>query len=138
MARFKSEFLAGYWQTYGTPLHAQMLGNVRSFAKLSSPFASLVNWASSTKPVRMLNEAVFGIDQRRTLPAFSRRTFASQVRGRGKSNADVLLFNDTFTNFYDPEVGLAVWDVLESTGLPLALAPNHCCGRPLISKGLLT
>jgi FAD/FMN-containing dehydrogenase/Fe-S oxidoreductase len=138
MARFKSEFLAGYWQTYGTPLHAQMLGNVRTFAKLSSPFAGIVNWMSATKPVRMLNEAIFGIDQRRTLPALSSRTFASQVRGRGKGEPGVLLFNDTFTNFYDPEIGVAVWDVLEAAGLTVGLAPNHCCGRPLISKGLLT
>jgi Fe-S oxidoreductase len=137
MARFKSEFLAGYWQTYGTPLHAQMLGNVRTFLKFGSPLASMVNWASATKPVRLLNEAAFGIDQRRTLPAITRRTFASQVRGRSKSDPAVLLFNDTFTNFYDPEIGLAVWDVLDSTGLAVALAPNHCCGRPLISKGLL-
>ncbi len=137
MARFKSEFLAGYWQTYGTPLHAQMLGNVRTFAKFGSPFAALVNWASTTKPVRMLNEAIFGIDQRRTLPALSGRTFVSQVRNRSKADAGVLLFNDTFTNFYDPEIGLAAWDVLDVAGLAVGLAPNHCCGRPLISKGLL-
>jgi len=137
MARFKSEFLAGYWQTYGTPIHAQMLGNVRTFAKLSSPVASIVNWMSATKPVRMMNEAIFGIDQRRTLPALSGRTFASWIRGRGKANANVLLFNDTFTNFYDPEIGLAAWDVLDAAGLAVGLAPNHCCGRPLISKGLL-
>jgi FAD/FMN-containing dehydrogenase/Fe-S oxidoreductase len=137
MARFKSEFLANYWQTYGTPLHAQMLGNVRTFAQLGSPFAGMVNWASGTKPVRVLNEAVFGIDQRRTLPELSRRTFVSQVRGRSHNDPGVFLFNDTFTNFYDPEIGLAVWDVLEAGGLTVGLAPNHCCGRPLISKGLL-
>ncbi len=137
MARFKSEFLAGYWQTYGTPLHAQMLGNVRTFLEFGSPLAAMVNWISGTKPVRLLNEAVFGIDQRRTLPALSSRTFASQVRRRGKADPGVLLFNDTFTNFYDPEIGVAVWDVLDSAGLAVGLAPNHCCGRPLISKGLL-
>jgi FAD/FMN-containing dehydrogenase/Fe-S oxidoreductase len=138
MARFKSEFLAGYWQTYGTPIHARMLGNVRTFAKLGSPFASIVNRVSATTPVRMLNEGIFGIDRRRTLPALSSRTFASQVRRRGKADPAVLLFNDTFTNFYDPEIGLAAWDVLEAAGLTVGLAPNHCCGRPLISKGLLT
>jgi FAD/FMN-containing dehydrogenase/Fe-S oxidoreductase len=138
MARYKSEFLASYWQTYGTPLHAQMLGNVRTFAKLGSPFASMMNWAMGSKPVRVLNEAVFGIDQRRTLPELSRRTFASRVRGRDAADAGVLLFNDTFTNFYDPEIGVAVWEVLEAGGLKVALAPNECCGRPLISKGLLT
>ena len=59
-----------------------MLGNVRTFAEKGSALAGLVNWASETKPVRMLNEAVFGSDQRRTLPALSRRTFASRVKDR--------------------------------------------------------
>ncbi len=134
MARLKSEFLSRYWETYGTPLHAKMLGNVRTIARFGSPFASLFNWASESRPVRLLNEAVFGIDHRRTLPPLSRRTLSSQ---RKRGDGDVLLFNDTFTNFYDPEIGLAAWDVLESAGLKIALAPNHCCGRPLISKGLL-
>ena len=137
MARYKSEFLAQHWQTYGTPLHAKMLGNVRTVAERGSSFASIVNWVQGTKPVRMINEAVFGIDHRRTLPALAARTLVSQTKGRGAANPSILLFNDTFTNFYDPEIGVAVWDVLDSTGLAVALAPNHCCGRPLISKGLL-
>jgi Fe-S oxidoreductase len=49
----------------------------------------------------------------------------------------VRLFNDTFTNYYDPDIGLAGADVLEAAGLAVALAPNRCCGRPLISQGLL-
>jgi FAD/FMN-containing dehydrogenase/Fe-S oxidoreductase len=136
MARFKSEFLATYWKKHGTPLHAQMLGNVRAFAEYGHRFASFVNWSSTIQPVRRLNEALFGIDRRRTLPALASRTLESQTKNR-TGEPCVFLFNDTFTNFYDPEIGLAVWDVLEAAGLKVALAPNHCCGRPLISKGLL-
>ena len=137
MARFKSEFLAGYWQTYGTALHAKVLGNVHNIAKRGSPVASLVNRVTGSMPMRHLNEAVFGIDHRRTLPELSRRTLASRVRGKSAPDASVLLFNDTFTNYYDPEIGVAAWEVLESAGLRVALAPNDCCGRPMISKGLL-
>jgi FAD/FMN-containing dehydrogenase/Fe-S oxidoreductase len=137
MARFKSEFLASYWQKHGTPLHAQMLGNVRSFAELGHRFASFVNWSSTIQPVRHLNESLFGIDRRRTLPALSRQTLEARTKDR-TGEPCVFLFNDTFTNFYDPEIGLAVWDVLEAGGLKVGLAPNHCCGRPLISKGLLS
>ena len=82
MARFKSEFLASYWETYGTPLHAQMLGNVRTIAELGSRIAPLMNWISGTKPVRLLNEAIFGIDRRRTPPQLSRRTLTALVRKR--------------------------------------------------------
>jgi Fe-S oxidoreductase len=45
---------------------------------------------------------------------------------------------DTFTNHYDPEIGLAALDVLEAAGTPASLARNRCCGRPQISKGLLS
>ena len=137
MARFKSEFLAGYWQSYGTPLGVKVLANVRTAAERMSPVATLANRAMRSAPVRYLNEALFGIDHRRTLPALSRRTLQSQLRGRGHAAPDVLLFGDTFTSYYDPDIGVAAWDVLESAGVRIGLAPNHCCGRPLISKGLL-
>ena len=47
------------------------------------------------------------------------------------------LFVDTFTNFHTPAVGLAGARVIERIGPRTALAPNVCCGRPLISQGLL-
>jgi FAD/FMN-containing dehydrogenase/Fe-S oxidoreductase len=137
MARFKSEFLAGYWQTYGTPLHAKMLGNVHTIAKLGSPMASIMNRVAASGPIRHLNEALFGIDHRRTLPALSRKTLTARVRNKSAPDASVLLFNDTFTNYYDPEIGVAAWEVMEAAGLKVGLAPNQCCGRPMISKGLL-
>jgi Fe-S oxidoreductase len=93
---------------------------------------------------------LIGVDRRRAPPAWSRTTFAAQfarrrppspdarvARGFGAGEPRVLLFNDTFTNFYNPEIGMAGADVLEAAGLPVALAPNQCCGRPLISQGLL-
>ncbi len=49
----------------------------------------------------------------------------------------VALFVDTFTNHFHPHVGVAAVDVLERTGYSVTLAPNICCGRPLISQGLL-
>jgi len=49
----------------------------------------------------------------------------------------VLLLNDTFTNFNHPEVGIAAVRVLEAAGYEVGLAPIRCCGRPMISHGLL-
>jgi FAD/FMN-containing dehydrogenase/Fe-S oxidoreductase len=144
VARFKSEFLADYWQRHGTPLHARALGQARRAAEWGSRFAPLSNWILNSGLGRRLNERVLGIDQRRALPEFKRRTLASLAQGRLPSTApgqgahDVLLFNDTFTNHYDPEIGLAALDVLSTAGLRPALAPNRCCGRPQISKGLLS
>jgi FAD/FMN-containing dehydrogenase/Fe-S oxidoreductase len=140
MARFKSEFLSDYWKRHGTPLEARALGHVHELAKWGSRFAPASNWAMRSAPVRWLNERLIGVDRRRTPPAWARETFASKWAGatrEGATKPRVLLFNDTFTNFYNPEIGLAGADVLEAAGVPVALAPNQCCGRALISQGLL-
>ncbi len=51
----------------------------------------------------------------------------------------VLLIPDTFTNYFEPEVGEAALDLLGLGGSPVTLGPPgwRCCGRPLISNGLL-
>jgi len=139
VARFKSEFLADYWQRHGTPLHARALGHARTVATWGSRLAPVSNWIANSGPGRLVNERVLGIDRRRRLPQFRRRTLAHLVRGGRLQTAqpDALLFNDTFTNHYDPEIGMAALRVLTAAGLRPGLAPNHCCGRPQISKGLL-
>ncbi|HET8546379.1 MAG TPA: FAD-linked oxidase C-terminal domain-containing protein, partial [Bryobacteraceae bacterium] len=138
VARFKSEFLARYWQKHGIPLSAMAMAHAHGLAVWGSRVAPLANRALRNSFVRRASERVFGIDRRRTLPPWSRSTFAQWARSRNDpAAAGVLLFNDTFTNYYDPEIGIAAWNVLEAGGQKIALAPNHCCGRPLISKGLL-
>ena len=144
MARFKSEFLADYWRRHGTPLRARVLGHIHDLSALASRAAPLLNPWLERGWVRRLNEALFGIDRRRSLPAWAPRTLAqawsnqrSGDPGDGAAAPDAVLFNDTFTNYYDPDIGLAAADVLETAGLKIALGPDACCGRPLISQGLL-
>ncbi len=135
VARFKSEFLADYWSRHGTPLHARALGDVARAAVWGSRFAPFSNWVASRV------SGIIGIDPRRKLPAFRRKTFAKQ-RGagfspRGASAPQIVLFNDTFTNHYDPEIGIAALEVLERAGCSANVVRPGCCGRPLISQGLL-
>jgi Fe-S oxidoreductase/FAD/FMN-containing dehydrogenase len=136
VARFKSEFLADYWKRHGTALHARALGNARSMAALGSRLAPLSNWMLGTAPARRVNEAVLGIDRRRRLPRFASKPL-TRVAGTRRGD-DARLFVDTFTNFYDPEIGVAALEVLEAASVGASLAGNGCCGRPQISKGLLS
>jgi FAD/FMN-containing dehydrogenase/Fe-S oxidoreductase len=138
VARFKSEFLADYWARHGTPLGARMLGAAHEVAKWGSGVATLANFAGNLSVVRAMNERFFGIDRRRRLPAWSSRTFSNIAKGQSNAGPDVLLFNDTFTNYYSPEIGMAAMEVLQAGGLKVGIADNGCCGRPLISKGLLS
>ncbi len=137
VARFKSEFLASYWQKNGTPVGVRMLANAHGLARAGSLAPGLANWITSTGVARALNEHLAGIDPRRTIPRWASKTFEQSVRREAHANPDVLIFRDTFTNYYEPEIGVAAWKLLKASGVRPGLAPNVCCGRPLISKGLL-
>ena len=138
VARFKSEFLAAWHAEHGAPLRSRVLGHARELAALGSAFAPVSNWIAASGPARWLNERLLGIDARRRPPEWSRRTFSSWFRGRAAANPAVWMFGDTFTEYYDPDIGIAAVEVLERAGIAAAPAPNVCCGRPLISQGLLT
>ena len=135
MARYKSEFLAHYHEAHGTPLQAKALGGVAKLAGLGSAFAPLSNWIAGSG----INKKILGVDTRRSLPKWRRDTFAKWATGhRGSGGAkSAVLFNDTFTNHYDPEIGVAAVEVLERGGCRVDVVRPGCCGRPLISKGLL-
>ena len=140
VARFKSEFLAEHWKKHGVPLGKRVLGNVRALSKIGSAFAPLSNTLAAGAIGRWMNEKFFGIDRRRTPPAWAKETFQARFAGRaGKAGGagEVVLFNDTFTNYNDPHIGDAAADVLEAAGLNVHLVPHDCCGRPLISTGQL-
>ena len=135
VARFKSEFLADYWSRHGTPLRARFLGGIHDVSRWASRFAPLSTWMAQSAPGRWIAEALLGIDSRRTPPAWAVRTFRQQARGSGV--VPIQIFVDTFTDFYNPQVGMAGARVLRAAGLQVGLAPNGCCGRPMISQGLL-
>jgi FAD/FMN-containing dehydrogenase/Fe-S oxidoreductase len=139
VAKFKSEFLAGYWERHGLSPSAQIFGNARSAAEWGSLLAPVSNLIAGSTPAKWLAETAFGIDPRRELPQFTRQTLRKRLAGRKPASADpkAVLFADTFTEFEDPEIGIAALDVLDAAGLGGRLAPNVCCGRPLISQGLL-
>jgi FAD/FMN-containing dehydrogenase/Fe-S oxidoreductase len=136
MAAFKSEFLAGYWNRHGTPLRAKALGHVQDASVWGSRFAPVSNWfAGATR-------GFMGVDRRRPLPAWQRQTLQKRLgrrssSPRGASTPRVALFNDTFLNHYHPEIGIAAVEVLERGGYDVAVIRPGCCGRPLISQGLL-
>ena len=140
VARFKSEFLADYHRRHGTPLGARTLGHIHDLSAWASRLSLLINPMLGVGWVRRLNERLLGIDKRRSLPRWASRTLSAQWRNGAEPGTGprVTLFRDTFTNYFHPEIGLAAADVLRRAGMVVDLGPSVCCGRPLISQGLLT
>ena len=147
VARFKSEFLAGYWDRHGISPAARAFGHAHAASAIGSRLAPLSNAVMSSAPVRWLAEKTIGLDRRRTMPKWTRqslrRTYPAGAGHRHTGRTEVspftpLLFVDTFTNYEAPDIGVAALEVMSAAGVPATLAPNVCCGRPLISQGLLS
>ncbi len=141
MAKMKYEFLHHYYSVNGLPLRNRLFGRIARLARLGSRLAPLSNWIARSLPNRLLMERLLGIDSRRPLPAFARETFTDWFdRRRPRLDAprgSVLLFHDTFVTYNAPEIGRAAVELLEAGGYRVELADKKCCGRPLISKGML-
>jgi Fe-S oxidoreductase len=138
VARFKSEFLSGYWERHRMTMAAQVFGSAHTAAAWGSRLAPISNRVLDSKPARWAAEKIVGLDRRRSMPQWSRKTLRRQARPTLDPSAGALLFADTFTEYADPEIGLAAVDVLNAAGVLTFVAPNHCCGRPLISQGRLS
>jgi FAD/FMN-containing dehydrogenase/Fe-S oxidoreductase len=139
VARYKSEFLAGYWQRHRPTLGTRLFGRIDELAALGSRFAPIANAVASSAIGRRLVESMTGVDRRRVPPRWVRRTLRQRLEGVRVRTPDpqAVLFADTFTSHVEPEIGVAAFDVLDRSGLGAALVPHVCCGRPLISQGLL-
>jgi FAD/FMN-containing dehydrogenase/Fe-S oxidoreductase len=141
MAKLKYEFLAQYYARHGTPLRARLFGNVERLNKLGCAFAPVSNWIAGSSPSRWAMDRL-GIHRKRTLPPFARQTFPVWFARRNGSRPQgprgrVVLFDDTYMRYNYPEIGKAAVKVLEAAGFEPILVDRKCCGRPLISKGLI-
>ena len=141
MAKLKYEFLAHYYGEHGYPLRSHLFAKIDRFNRLASPVAGLANWLMGTSLSRWALDRL-GIDRRRRLPPLASQTFSQWFHKRPArpvgTRGTVVLFNDTFLEYNDPQIGVAATALLERAGFSVVLpAPQVCCGRPLISKGFL-
>jgi FAD/FMN-containing dehydrogenase/Fe-S oxidoreductase len=159
MATYKAEFLSHYYAGRLRPPAAYSMGLIYWWARLAAKAPRLVNFATQTPGLSHLAKLLGGISQRRRVPRFAHRTFRAGFAARrpgafaGKSagvrapgsgvpavahRRRVVLWPDTFNNFFDPAVAHAAVDVLEAAGwevvVPRAML---CCGRPLYDYGFL-
>ncbi|KAA3655800.1 MAG: FAD-binding oxidoreductase [Calditrichaeota bacterium] len=141
MARLKFEFLVQYNKRYGVSLRSRMFGEFGLISRFSSGFpARIVNPLLKMRLLRILMEQFFGITAKRKLAPFAYQSFSDYFEKRNvpcnPKAAKVVLFNDTFNNYSQPEVLIAALDVLETAGFQVVLSNHGDCGRAMISKGL--
>ena len=140
MATWKAEFLAHHYQGRRHPLYHYAFGYMDRLAGLASAAPALANLPMRVPPVASAVKALLGIAAQRTLPTFSGRSFRAAYAGRprAKGGAEVLLWPDTWNNYFHPQALWAATDVLQTAGYTIEVPKRHiCCGRPLYDFGFL-
>jgi Fe-S oxidoreductase len=141
VAKLKMEFLAQYYTRHQVPVQTWMTANVAWINRIGSACAPVSNWLPHLMSRQTL-QLFSGVDPRRSLPKFYRKSFGKWFRKHRKpaeagTAGRVVLLDDCLTSHCEPGVNRAAVNVLEAAGYEVVLAGLWCCGRPLISKGLL-
>jgi Fe-S oxidoreductase len=148
MATYKAEFLYHHYKRRLRPRPAYAMGLLPLTAPWMARLPRLANLLMRAPLVSRVVRAAGGLAPQRELPRFATSTFRQRFRkhrrarargGRAAGTAKrVLLYPDTFTDFFDPEIGEAAVEVLEAAGFTVEI-PRHrlCCGRPLYDYGFV-
>ena len=141
MATYKSEVLHQSYKGRLRPRSHYILGRLPFWARVTSPIAWLANLGLRTPGIRSLARWAAGVDQRRSLPTFARGSLSRWARKHTSDTAGrkrVLLWADSFTDFFSTEGGKAAVAVLEAAGYHVEfLARSACCGLTWITTGQL-
>ncbi|CBG74892.1 putative oxidoreductase [Streptomyces scabiei 87.22] len=139
MATYKAEFLHQHYKGRLRPRSHYSLGWLPLTSRLVGHMARPVN-ALLRGPVGKLLARLGGVTTKRRIPAFaSRRAVRRALRAsRTGEPAKTLLFVDSFTRAFRPEVAGAASRVLADAGIPCTAEDDLCCGLTWVSTGQLS
>lgn len=148
MARMKTEFLYHYRKKHGLRLKDKLIANLPRYAPVAARLAPLMNLRDRIPGAAALSEKWLGFSARRKLPAWRGDTFLGSARREqpapaGNPAMEVVLFADTFNNYFESENARAALRVLEAAGYTVHIAQAAgesrplCCGRTYLAAGLV-
>ena len=140
MATYKAEFLRQHHRARLRPPAAYAMGLIPLWARLASRVPRLANALLGAPVLGTLAKRAGGVSPARSAPAFATDSLAGWLAGRPRPTAGepAVLFLDTFTSFFAPQVARAAVVVLEAAGYRVeAPAGAVCCGRPLYEFGMV-
>ncbi len=138
VASLKTEVLSQIGQQHGYKVSQKLAGHVRRGLALAALAPSLFNTLGNTRLARRA-AAFVNIDPRRSLPRVAKQRFSKRFPSleQGAGPAEVALFNDTFTEYQWPEIGEGAVHLFAAAGARVYLPEVACCGRPMLSEGLV-
>jgi len=139
MAALKAEWLAERRTREGTPLPVRAVADIRRLLRLTAPLAPFIA-AVGRSPLRRPLLRLAGVAPQRPLPPLATRSLTRRAAGRRRpapGTAPIVLFADCFTQHQEPQIGEAFLDLMAAAGTPVEVIDAGCCGRTMMSTGLL-
>ena len=141
IATHKAEFLSHYYEKKRRPRQAYAFGFIDQWSRIASLVPGLANLATQTPGLSALAKLAANMPQERKIPPFAPHPFKRWFAARGRKHAgapQVVLWADTFNNYFFPRTAKAAVEVLEGAGYEVVVPGSHlCCGRPLYDFGFL-
>ena len=136
MAEAKSELINDHYRGKLRPFTHYSIGWLPRWLPLLTRVSALANWGTKLVPFRWVAEKL-GISARRKLPAFQpHRQYVERVReAQFSPKGDTLIFVDSFTKAFRPEVVPAAARVLRDAGADVGCTADACCGLTWVSTG---
>jgi len=111
--------------------------------KAASFAAPIINRANEAKPIRVLMEKAAGIDAEAKLPKFCGRTLVMRAAEEPVTlntaapayGRKAVLYATCFSNYNNPEIGMAARKVLAHNGVATEVVYPRCCGMPQFERG---
>jgi len=141
MATYKAEFLSHYYAGRLRPRHAYAFGWIHDWARLGGAVPAVANFVTHAPILAAGARWAAGMAPERRVPAFAPQRFKRWFRRRpaaARTGPPVVLWADTFNDFFHPETAQAAVAVLERAGFRVVVPRAElCCGRPLYDYGFL-
>jgi FAD/FMN-containing dehydrogenase/Fe-S oxidoreductase len=138
MAKMKIEFLHHYHARHGYSMKDRLVAHLPRYAPFASRFPGITN------AYQKIAKRALGFAPQRSLPRW-RRPFLNSLRASHSSgqSGEVVLFVDTFSNYFEPENARAALAVLDRAGYGVHIARAAdggrplCCGRTFLAAGMV-
>ena len=146
MPLIKAEYLAQKYQLEKRSLRSRLFAATPEWLFHYGFLRNVIALRNRSPFIAKVSAALFGIDEKSPLPVPVKTPFSEpQTLNSGSELPGVVLFTDTFTRYFDPQIAEAAIKVLTHAGYPLFFATPVsetdkrplCCGRTYLAQGMI-
>jgi FAD/FMN-containing dehydrogenase/Fe-S oxidoreductase len=145
-----------YAARFGTPLRHRLLTGVETLARLTHQFSTWFTPVINLPFIRKTTERLTGVSAKRNLVAFApvslrdslaatqhestsniQQTTINNQQSEGNQQIYILYFAGCYASYIQPAIGRAAINVLSNMNMVVHCPEQHCCGLPMLSKGMV-